>query len=38
MELVLQERISMSVWWAVAVGITIYLFLGAVDTILVMVG
>jgi hypothetical protein len=38
MELILQERLSLSVWWAIAVGITIYLFLGAVDTIMVMVG
>jgi len=38
MVLVLQERISLSMWWVIAIGITIYLFLGTVDTILVMVG
>jgi hypothetical protein len=38
MELVLEEKISLTLWWMVAIGITIYLFLGAVDTIMVMVG
>ncbi len=38
MELVLEEKISLTIWWMVAIGITIYLFLGAVDTIMVMVG
>ncbi len=38
MELVLQERISLSLWWVVAIGITVYLFLGVLDTIMVMFG
>lgn len=38
MELVLQERISLSAWWAIAIGITVYLFLGVIDTIMVMFG
>ncbi len=36
MELALTERFSLLVWWAVALGITVYLMLGAVDTIMVL--
>ncbi len=36
MELAITERISLLVWWTVALGITIYLMLGAVDTIMVI--
>ncbi len=38
MELMFTEKISLLVWWGVALGITVYLFLGAVDTIMVLVG
>jgi len=36
MDLALQEKISLMIWWAVAIGITIYLALGAIDTIMVV--
>jgi len=36
MDLALQEKITLMVWWAIAIGITFYLFLGAVDTIMVV--
>ncbi len=36
MDLALTERFSLLLWWAVALGITIYLMLGAVDTIMVL--
>ena len=36
MELALTERFSLLVWWAVGLGITVYLMLGAVDTIMVL--
>jgi hypothetical protein len=38
MELAFPEKISLLVWWGVALGITVYLFLGAVDTVMVLVG
>lgn len=31
-----QERVSLLFWWIVASGITLYLFLGAVNTIMVV--
>ncbi len=32
----LEERLSLTLWWVVALGITSYLFLGAVNTIMVV--
>jgi hypothetical protein len=32
-----KEKLSLLFWWCVAGGITTYLFLGAVNTIMVMV-
>lgn len=33
----LREKLSLTFWWSIASGITAYLFLGAVDTIMVIV-
>jgi len=32
----LEEKISIALWWVVAVGITGYLFLGVVNTLMVI--
>jgi len=32
----LEEKLSLAIWWVVALGITAYLFLGAVSTIMVV--
>jgi len=31
-----EERISLAFWWMVGVGITLYLFLGVVNTLMVV--
>jgi hypothetical protein len=36
MTLSLGQRFSLLFWWVIAFGITIYLFLGAVNTIMVI--
>jgi hypothetical protein len=33
----LREKLSLTFWWGIACGITAYLFLGAVDTIMVII-
>lgn len=32
----LEERLSIAFWWLVGVGITVYLFLGVVNTLMVV--
>jgi hypothetical protein len=34
----LREQMSNAAWWAVAIGITAYLFLGVVNTLVVVLG
>ena len=36
MDFALEERFSLTLWWIVALGITTYLFLGAVNTMIVV--
>ena len=36
MVITLEEKISLAFWWAVAIGITIYLALGVVNTLVVV--
>jgi len=36
MGIALQERLSLTLWWVIALGITIYLALGVVNTIMVV--
>lgn len=36
MILALEEKLSLTFWWVIALGITFYLFLGIVDTIIVV--
>jgi len=36
MGIALQERLSLTLWWVVALGITLYLALGVVNTIMVV--
>jgi hypothetical protein len=36
MGIALQERMSLTLWWIVALGITLYLALGVLNTIIVV--
>ena len=36
MDFAVEERLSLTLWWVVALGITSYLFLGVVNTIIVV--
>ena len=31
-----EERLSLAFWWLVGVGITVYLFLGVINTLMVV--